>query len=115
MFRDDTWRKAAPDDASSWRDSRREDADRDDRREHDKRRERGDRRDDRRDRDRRDDREPRGPTRSQEEGKKMPEKHCYFQLIIHNFRSYAKHLLNLSQQVALCAHTTEGLGSIPNK
>uniref|UniRef100_H3CBC3 Eukaryotic translation initiation factor 3 subunit A n=1 Tax=Tetraodon nigroviridis TaxID=99883 RepID=H3CBC3_TETNG len=60
----DTWRRAAPDDASSWRDSRREDADRDDRRELDKRRERGDRRE----RDRKDDREPRGPTKSQEEG-----------------------------------------------
>lgn len=74
MFRDDTWRRAAPDDASSWRDSRREDADRDDRRELDKRRERGDRRE----RDRKDDREPRGPTKSQEEGKlNLPEKHYY--------------------------------------
>lgn len=76
MFRDDAWRRAVPDDASSWRESRREDADRDDRREHDKRRERGERRDDRRDRDRRDDREPRAPTRSQEEGEQnLPEKH----------------------------------------
>lgn len=116
MLRDDTWRRAAPDDASSWRDSRREDVDRDDRREHDKRRERGDRRDDRRDRDRRDDREPRGPIRSQEEGKQnLPEKHGYFQLTNHNFiyntiviKSYVKLLLNLSQQV-LCVHTTEGL------
>ncbi|XP_056903602.1 eukaryotic translation initiation factor 3 subunit A isoform X2 [Takifugu flavidus] len=71
--RDDTWRRAAPDEGSSWRDSRRDDADREDRRDRDDRRERDDRRDrdDRRervDRDRRDDREPRGPIRSQEEG-----------------------------------------------
>lgn len=65
MFREDVWRRAAPDEGSSWRDSRRDDADRVDRRERDDRRERVDRRD----RDRRDDREPRGPVRSQEEGK----------------------------------------------
>lgn len=120
MFRDETWRRAAPDDASSWRESRKEDADRDERREQDKRRERrDDRRDDRRDRDRRDDREVRGPPRSQEEGKQnLPEKHewCYtFCLQITNLsatvvKSYAKHLLNLNQQVALCAYITEGLG-----
>lgn len=79
MFRDDAWRRAAPDEASSWRDSRREEADREDRRgerddrrgDRDDRRDREDRRDrvDRRDRDRREDREPRGPVRSQEEGK----------------------------------------------
>lgn len=64
-LRDDTWRRAAPDEASSWRESRREDADREERRDRGERRERVERRD----RDRRDDREPRAPTRSQEEGK----------------------------------------------
>ncbi|XP_034040198.1 eukaryotic translation initiation factor 3 subunit A isoform X2 [Thalassophryne amazonica] len=52
------WRRAVPDEGSSWRDSRRDDADRD----------RDDRQSDRRDRDRRDDREHRGPPRDPDEG-----------------------------------------------
>lgn len=55
--REDAWRKPGGDEGSSWRESRREDADRDDRH----------RRDDRRD-DRRDEREVRAPARSQDEG-----------------------------------------------
>lgn len=71
IFREDAWRRAAPEDTSSWRESRREDAEREDRRgDRDERRgDRDERRGERQDRDRRDDREPRGPVRSQEEGK----------------------------------------------
>ncbi|KAL7383710.1 hypothetical protein ABVT39_016336 [Epinephelus coioides] len=83
---DNTWRRAGADEGgSSWRESRREDADRDDRRDHrddrrdhrDDRRDRDDRRGERRDfgrrdeprdRERRDDRELRGPPRDQDDG-----------------------------------------------
>lgn len=65
--REDVWRKPGGDEGSSWRESRREDGDRDDRRVRDDRRE--EHHDDRRD-ERRDDREVRPPARSQEEGEK---------------------------------------------
>ncbi|XP_049927019.1 eukaryotic translation initiation factor 3 subunit A [Epinephelus moara] len=75
---DNTWRRAgAEEGGSSWRESRREDADRDDRRDRDERRDRDDRRGERRDfgrrdeprdRERRDDRELRGPPRDQDDG-----------------------------------------------
>ncbi|XP_056147789.1 eukaryotic translation initiation factor 3 subunit A [Lampris incognitus] len=61
------WRRGGTDETINWRDSRREEADRDGRQEgRDDRRD--DRRSDRRDRERRDDRELRGPPREQEEG-----------------------------------------------
>ncbi|KAI1894711.1 hypothetical protein AGOR_G00118560 [Albula goreensis] len=56
------WRRGGNEETSSWRDSRREDYDREDRRGD------RDRRDDRRDRDRREDREHRAPPRDQDEG-----------------------------------------------
>ncbi|XP_029926237.1 eukaryotic translation initiation factor 3 subunit A isoform X2 [Myripristis murdjan] len=56
------WRKGGTDE-NSWRESRRDDADRDDRRG-----DRDDRRGDRRDRDRRDDRDLRGPPREHDDG-----------------------------------------------
>uniref|UniRef100_A0A667ZBW5 Eukaryotic translation initiation factor 3 subunit A n=1 Tax=Myripristis murdjan TaxID=586833 RepID=A0A667ZBW5_9TELE len=58
----DGWRKGGTDE-NSWRESRRDDADRDDRRG-----DRDDRRGDRRDRDRRDDRDLRGPPREHDDG-----------------------------------------------
>uniref|UniRef100_A0A7N8X2I4 Eukaryotic translation initiation factor 3 subunit A n=1 Tax=Mastacembelus armatus TaxID=205130 RepID=A0A7N8X2I4_9TELE len=54
---ENAWRRSAVEEGSSWRESRKEDGERDNRRERDERRDRDDRRDrDRRDRDRRDDR-----------------------------------------------------------
>lgn len=64
---ENTWRRGGTDDASSWREGRRDDAERDDRRGEDRRGDREDRRGERRDRDRRDDREVRGQ-RDQDEG-----------------------------------------------
>ncbi|KAK2824007.1 hypothetical protein Q5P01_021182 [Channa striata] len=72
------WRRGGTDEGNSWREIRRDDADRDERHDRDERRERDDRRDrDRRDRDRRDDRrderrddrrDDRGLPRDHEEG-----------------------------------------------
>ncbi|XP_039995568.1 eukaryotic translation initiation factor 3 subunit A [Xiphias gladius] len=59
---DGTWRRAGAEEGNSWRDSRREDTERDDRRDRD------DRRGDRRDRDQRDDRDNRGPPRDLDDG-----------------------------------------------
>ncbi|CAN9500088.1 unnamed protein product [Ophioblennius macclurei] len=64
------WRRGGTEETSSWRESRRDDGDREERRDRDDRRDRGDRderRGERRDRDRRDDRESRGPPREPEE------------------------------------------------
>ncbi|XP_008320357.1 eukaryotic translation initiation factor 3 subunit A isoform X2 [Cynoglossus semilaevis] len=67
------WRRGGGDEGSSWRESRREEPDREDRRdrrdrgERDDRRDRDDRRVDRRDREPRDERENRGPPRDPEE------------------------------------------------
>ncbi|XP_041866391.1 eukaryotic translation initiation factor 3 subunit A [Melanotaenia boesemani] len=65
---DNTWRRGGTEEGSNWRDSRREDADRDDRRDRDDRHDRDDRRPERRERDRREDREHRGPPRDNEDG-----------------------------------------------
>ncbi|TKS85303.1 Eukaryotic translation initiation factor 3 subunit A [Collichthys lucidus] len=64
--REDTWRRGGTDEGSSWRDSRKEEPDREDRRERVERRD--DRNVDRRDRERRDDREQRGPPRDPDDG-----------------------------------------------
>ncbi|XP_010732843.3 eukaryotic translation initiation factor 3 subunit A [Larimichthys crocea] len=64
--REDTWRRGGTDEGSSWRDSRKEDPDREDRRERVERHD--DRPVDRRDRERRDDREQRGPPRDPDDG-----------------------------------------------
>ncbi|XP_028279093.1 eukaryotic translation initiation factor 3 subunit A [Parambassis ranga] len=63
------WRRGGErEEGSSWREARRDDADRDDRRERGERGERDERRGERRDRDRRDDREHRAPPRDDEGG-----------------------------------------------
>lgn len=72
---ENNWRRGG-EEGSSWRESRRDEPerdrdlgrDRDDRRDRDRDRDRDDRRGDRRDRDRRDDRESRGPPRDLEDG-----------------------------------------------